>query len=437
MTSSAPVSLRTEVLAGVTTFMTMAYIIFVNAQILGGAVDIGPGTQSALVTATCLAAAIPSILMGLVARLPVALAPGMGMNAFFVSVCISMGVDWRHALGAVFVFGALFLVLTVLGLRQVLVRALPRPLLTGIAAGIGLFLAYIGLRNGGLITLAPFPEGAPLMTQLGPLRSPDLWVTLFGLLAIGALLARRVPGAILWGILLAAGFHHAVQLLRGEGLPEIGRLVSLPSFALFGALDVRGVLRPELFEVLIVLLYLDMFDSIGTLMAVSKEGDLLDAKGELPQLNRALFVDAFGSSFGAVAGTSTVTSYIESASGIAAGGRTGLTAIVVGLLFLAGMFFAPVAGLIPACATAPALIVIGVMMLRPVCDLDWSDWATLIPAFLVILMTALTNAINIGIAFGFVTYPLLMLLAGRGRQVSPLVYLLGALFVLRYVFISS
>ncbi|MFQ5889490.1 MAG: NCS2 family permease [Gemmatimonadota bacterium] len=421
-------AVRTELLAGLTTFLTMAYITVVNPAILSAAFGTDPETMHALVTATCLSAAVATLVMGLWANYPVGLAPGMGSNAFFVSVCtggvIGATVGWQTALGAVFWSGVLFLALSAFRLRETIINSLPASLKCGIAAGIGLFLAYIGLRNGGLVAGAP-PESG-LLTVRGDYGSRDVWVMAFGLLATGVLLARRVPAAILIGIVGATGFHH---LLNG-GLPDGLRVVAAPSFSLFGKLDLGGVWRRELIQVLLVFLYMDLFDTVGTLVAVAKEGDLLDERGHLPRAGRAFVSDAAGTMVGALFGTSTVTSYIESGAGIAAGGRTGLTAIVVAALFLAAIPFAPLAALVPAAATAPALVIVGIMMMRQVGELDWKDWAQLLPAFIVILAIPFTNGIHTGIAYGFISYAAVMTLAGRWREVSLLTYVLAVVLLL-------
>jgi AGZA family xanthine/uracil permease-like MFS transporter len=428
-------TLRTELLAGLTTFMTMAYIIFVNVLILSVAIGEDEETKLSLATATCLSAALASLIMGLWANYPIGLAPGLGLNSFFVLVCTTMGVPWQTALGAVFWAGVIFIGLSFFRVREMIISAVPASLKSAIAAGIGLFIAYIGLRLGGFLTAATI---SPLdLTQLGPVRTtPDamaLWVAAFGLIVTGAMLARRVTGAILWGIVLATVFHHLLSWgVTGEA-PGIGRIIGKPNFALVGQLDIWGAWKLGALEAMLIFLFIDLFDTVGTLIGVAKEGNLLDEKGELPRANRALLADAVGSIFGAVMGTSTVTSYIESTAGIAVGGRTGLTAVTVAALFAIATFFGPLAGLVPGAATAPALIIVGVMMMRQVRELDWGDWAHLLAAFAVILVIPFTNAIHTGIAFGFIAFPLLMVLSGRAREVSALVYVLGALFLARYL----
>lgn len=428
-------NVRTELLAGVTTFMTMAYIIFVNTLILSAAMGEDPETQHALATATCLSAAVATLIMGLWANYPIGLAPGMGINSFFVLVCSQFGVPWQTVLGSVFWAGAIFIALSFLRVREMILNAVPGPLKSAIAAGIGLLLAYIGLRLGGFV--APAPPPSQDLTQLGPLGDPKVWVATFGVIVTGALLARRVTGAILWGIVLASVFHHVVVWLRTGAVPDLSpaAMVATPNFSLWGQLDLWGAWRLGLIEVMIIFLYMDLFDTVGTLIGVAKEGNLLDERGELPRANRALLSDAIGTVVGALMGTSTVTSYIESTAGIAAGGRTGLTAVTVAALFALATFFGPLARLVPEAATAPALVLVGIMMMRQVRELDWGDWPQLLAAFVIILVMPFTNAIHTGIAFGFIAFTALMVLAGRAREVSGLVYVLGALFLARYVFL--
>ncbi|MBN1477845.1 NCS2 family permease [Candidatus Sumerlaeota bacterium] len=429
-------NVKTEIIAGVTTFMTMAYIIFVNVLILSVAIGQDDETRLSLATATCLSAAFASLIMGLWANYPIGLAPGMGINSFFVLTCTAMGVPWQTTLGAVFWAGVFFIILSFFRVREAILSAVPSSLKSAIAAGIGLLIAYIGLRLGGFLAAAPAASGD--LTQLGPMHTTpaalSLWVAVFGLIVTGTLLAWRVTGAILWGIILATVFHHLLTWGITGATPHID-IIAAPSFTLFGKLDIWGAWTLGAIEAMLIFFYIDLFDTVGTLIGVAKEGNLLDEKGELPRANRALLSDAIGSVFGAIMGTSTVTSYIESTAGIATGGRTGLTAVTVGVLFALAAFFGPLAGLVPGSATAPALIIVGIMMMRQVRELDWNDWPHLLAAFIVILIIPFTNAIHTGIAFGFIAFPVLMLLSGRGRQVSALIYILGALFLARYLWL--
>jgi AGZA family xanthine/uracil permease-like MFS transporter len=416
---------RTETLAGLTTFLTMAYIIFVNPAILHDA-----GMPLAAVTAaTCFSAAFASLLMGFFARYPIALAPGMGINAYFTyTVVKGMGIPWQTALGAVLISGVAFLLLTVFGIRQLIIGAIPQELYASVAAGIGLFIALIGFRNSGIIEANPQTTVA-----LGNLKQPDTLLAIFGLVLTGGLMARGVKAAMLIGILgttvAAAAFgmvHWHPQSLHWA---DVGATVL--------KLDVRSVLRLGFLEIIFVFLFVDLFDNIGTLIGVTKKAGLIDKHGHIPRLERILFADASATIVGSLAGTSTVVSYIESAAGITAGGRSGFTAVVVGLLFLGALFVTPVAGIIPSAATAPALIIVGGLMVSAVAEIPWSDPVLALPAFLTMAAIPLTYSIGTGIAFGFITYTLLKVVRGEWRTVSWLVYLLTALFIARFVYLSN
>ena len=416
---------RTEILAGVTTFVTMAYIIFVNPSILHEA-----GMPIAGVTAaTCLAAAIGSILMGAVARYPIALAPGMGLNAYFTySVVKGMGINWHVALGAVFLSGVAFVILTAVGVRQMIVNAVPRELYAAVAAGVGLFIALIGLRSAGIVAANP-----ATLVGLGNLRSPNTLLALFGLLLTAALLCARVKSAILIGAVstwLLAAATGAVHFA-----PSTYSFRDITSTAF--QLDVRSALRIGVFEIVFVFLFVDLFDNVGTLMAVGKKAELFDDGFQIPRLNRILFSDAAATIAGSLAGTSTVVSYVESSAGVAAGGRSGVTAIVTGLLFAVALFVAPLAGVIPACATAPALIVVGSMMMTAVAEIAWTDPEIAIPAFLTMLGIPLTFSIANGLAFGFCAYTLLKIATGKFASVNWMVYVLTALFLLRFYYLGG
>ena len=415
---------KTEVLAGFTTFMTMAYIVFVNPAILHET-----GMPLAAVTAaTCISAAAGSFLMGGFARYPIALAPGMGLNAYFTySVVLGMKIDWRVALGAVFLSGVAFLLLTALGVRQLIVSAIPHELYAAVAAGVGLFIAFIGFRNSGIIV----PHPATTVT-LGNLRDPATALALFGLVLIAVLLAWRVRAAMLIGILATTLVGLATGVSKWS--PQSYSLGDLAATA--GKLDIPGALRLGFLEIIFVFLFIDLFDNIGTLVAVGKKANLFDEVRQIPRLNRILFSDALATIVGAFTGTSTVVSYIESAAGVAAGGRTGVTAIVTGLLFLVALFLAPVVGAIPAAATAPALIIVGSMMVSVVGEIAWNDPEIAIPAFLTMMTIPLSFSIANGLAFGFTAYTLLKILRGKFRQVNWFVYLLTALFILRLVYVA-
>ena len=415
---------RTEILAGCTTFMTMAYIIFVNPAILHET-----GMPLAAVTAaTCLSAAAGSFLMGGLANYPIALAPGMGLNAYFTyAVVKGMGVPWQVALGAVFLSGVAFLLLTLLGVRQLILSAIPFELYAAVAAGVGLFIAFIGFRNSGIIA----PNPATTVT-LGDLSAPSTALALFGLLLIGVLLAWRVRAAMLIGILATT----VVGLVTGvaKWAPQAYRLSDLAATA--GKLDIAGALKIGLIEIVFVFLFIDLFDNIGTLVAVGKKANLFDKSRQIPRLNRILFSDAMATITGSLTGTSTVVSYIESAAGVAAGGRTGVTAIVTGVLFVVALFIAPVVGVIPAAATAPALIVVGSMMASAMSEIAWQDPEVALPAFLTMMTIPLSFSIANGLAFGFTAYSLIKILRGRFREVNWFVYLLTALFLARFFYMA-
>jgi len=416
---------RTECLAGFTTFMTMAYIVFVNPAVLHET-----GMPLAAVTAaTCLSAAVGSLLMGAFARYPIALAPGMGLNAYFTYVVVKgMGVPWQAALGAVFISGIAFFLLTLVGVRQLIISAIPFELYSAVAAGVGLFIALIGFRNSGIIVPSPSTT-----VTLGNLRAPGTALAVFGLLLIGALLAWRVRAAMVIGILATAAIGLATGVAHWT--PQPYGLRDLAATA--GKLDVHSTLRLGFLEIVFVFLFIDLFDNIGTLLAVGKKAGLFDHAHQIPRVNRILLSDATATIVGSMTGTSTVVSYIESAAGVAAGGRSGVTAIVTGLLFLFTLFVAPIVGPIPDAATAPALIVVGSLMMTVVREIDWQDAEIAIPAFLTMLAIPLTFSIANGLAFGFTSYTVLKIARGKFREVNWLVYLLTALFVARFVYLSQ
>jgi len=424
-------SAQTEVLAGFTTFLTMAYIVLVNPAILGQA-----GMPiAAVAAATCFAAAFGSILMGLVANTPLALAPGMGLNAYFsFTVVQQMGVPWPVALGCVFISGIAFLILTLTGVRQMIVAAIPMHLFAAVAGGIGLFIGFIGLKNAGIIVANP-----ATFVALGDLKAPGAALALFGLLVIGVLSVWNVRGAMLIGIVATT----LVGWLCGQVVvnPEPYSLDALTGTAfqldLSGVFGLTGSHGLGLLEILFVFLFVDLFDNIGTLVAVTKRAGLIDKAGRIPGLNRILITDAAATIVGSVAGTSTVTSYVESAAGVQAGGRTGLTAVVTGLLFLATMFVAPYAQIVPLAATAPALIVVGGLMLLPLTEIEWEDPLSAIPAFLTVAMIPLTFSIANGLAFGITAHAILKLLRGTATRADWFLFLLAGLFVVRFIWMSA
>lgn len=416
---------RTELLAGLTTFLTMAYIIFVNPQILSAAgMDHG-----AVFVATCVAAAIGSAIMGLYANYPIAQAPGMGLNAYFAFTVVGqMGYSWQVALGAVFLSGILFIILSLLPVREAVVNAIPRTLKLAISAGIGLFLAIIALENAGLIKAHPVT-----LVTMGDLTKPQPVLAAIGFILICALAARKVMGAVILTILAVA--------VVGMGIgasPFNGQIVSLPPdpSPTFLAMDLKGAFSVGLITVVFAFFFVDLFDTAGTLIGVSHRAGLLDKDGKLPRLKRALFADAAATTVGAALGTSTVTSYIESAAGTNVGGRSGLTAVTVAVLFLACLFFAPLAANIPAYATAPALLYIACLMARGLTEVDWEDVTDYAPAVMTAITMPLTYSIAHGIAIGFITYTGIKILAGRWRDVGPVVAVLAALFLLKFVMLA-
>ncbi len=424
-------SVRTEVLAGATTFLTMAYIVLVNPAILSTT-----GMPLAgVAAATCLAAGIGCLLMGFLANYPIALAPGMGLNAYFAFTVVgTMGVPWQTALGLVFISGVLFFVLTVAGVRQLIVSAIPRALFSAIAAGIGLFIAFIGLKNAGLVVANPATTVA-----LGDLHAPATQLALLGLVILAALTVMKVRGAILIGIVGTAVLGWALGLATWD--PKPYSLDEMTGTAL--QLDIPAALGIgghgfglALLEILFVFLFVDLFDNVGTLVAVTKKAGLVQPDGTIPRLNRILFADAGATVVGSLAGTSTVVSYIESASGVSAGGRTGLTAVVVGLLFLVTLFVAPWAQVIPAAATAPALILVGAMMMAPLAEIDWDDPGVAIPAFLTLITIPLTFSIANGLAFGVIAFAALRIAGRKATRADWLLFSLAALFVARFVYMA-
>ena len=424
-------SVRTEVLAGATTFVTMAYIVLVNPAILSTTGMPAAGVAAA----TCLAAGVGCLLMGFLANYPIALAPGMGLNAYFAFTVVgAMGVPWQTALGLVFISGVLFILLTLAGVRQLIVNAIPRALFSAIAAGIGLFIAFIGLKGAGLVVANP-----ATLVALGDVHAPATQLALLGLAVLGVLVVLKVRGAILIGIVATSVLGWLLGLAAWAPQPYsldtmTGTLLQLDIPAALG-IGGKGF-GLALLEILFIFLFVDLFDNVGTLVAVSKKAGLVQPDGTIPRLNRVLFADAGATIVGALAGTSTVVSYIESASGVSAGGRTGLTAVVVGLLFLATLFVAPWAQVIPVAATAPALILVGAMMMVPLAEIDWDDPVIAIPAFLTLITIPLTFSIANGLAFGVIAFALLKIAARRVTRSDWLLFALAVLFLARFVYMA-
>ncbi len=412
-------TVRTEILAGVTTFLTMAYILFVNPSILG---ETGMD-KGAIFVATCLAAAIGSAIMGLIANYPIALAPGMGLNAFFTyTVVLHMGHTWQVALGAVFLSACMFFLLSIFRIREWIINSIPLELRSAIAAGIGLFLALIGLKEAGIVVANP-----ATLVGMGDLAKPEAVLAILGFVLIVALEARKVTGAVLIGILATTAAGIAM------GVSPFGGFVSMPpSLApTFLQLDIKGALDIGLVSVIFAFLFVDLFDNSGTLIAVAKKAGLMRKDGHMPKMGRALIADSSAAMVGSLLGTSTTTSYIESAAGVSAGGRTGLTAIVVAVLFLFALFFSPLAGSVPAFATAPALLFVAVLMTAGLAEIDWDDITVAAPVVITALAMPLTFSIANGIAFGFIAWTTIKLLAGRGRELNSALVVLSILFVIK------
>ena len=418
-------TVRTEVLAGTTTFLTMAYIIFVNPDILSAA----GMPRDAVFVATCLAAAIGSLIMGLYANYPIAIAPGMGLNAYFAFAVVgSMGFTWQQALGAVFISGVLFILVSLFRLREWIVNAIPRSLKFAISAGIGLFLAIIGLKNAGLVA----GHQATLVT-LGDLHQPGVLLAVAGFILIVALEQRKVPGAIIIGILAVTGISMAMGLSAFTGI-----IAAPPSLApTFMQLDIAGALNIGLLSVILTFFLVELFDATGTLVGVAHRAGLLDKDGRLPRLKKALLADSTAIVAGAGLGTSSATAYIESAAGTSVGGRTGLTtAVVVALLFLAALVFSPLASAVPSYATAPALCYVAVLMIRGLAEIDWEDLTEAAPAVITAITMPFTFSIAHGIAFGFISYAALKLLTGRYRELSPAVAVIAVVFILKFAYLG-
>ena len=416
---------RTEILAGVTTFITMAYIVLVNPAILAAA-----GMPLAAVTAaTCLSAAFGSILMGVIARYPIALAPGMGLNAYFAyAVCIKMHIPWQTALGAVFLSGIIFLAITAAGIRQMILHAIPHELYAAVASGIGLFIAFIGFRNAGLVVGDP-----NTLVSLGNIRSPTTALALVGLILMVALEVKKVRGAILIGVLATTALAWALGLVHWTPAP--GGFSSLGATAF--QLDIRGALIKGLLEIVFVFFFVDLFDNLGTLVAVTKRAGLISPDHSIPRLNKILFSDALATVFGSLTGTSTVTSYVESTAGVTAGGRSGVTAIVTGLLFLCAIGAAPFVGIVPPAATAPALILVGSLMLSTIAEIRWHDPLIAVPAFLTLVLIPFTYSIANGLGFGIIAWAVLRLVTGKFRRQDWLLYVLAVLFLARFIYLGA
>ncbi|MBP1759609.1 MAG: permease [Firmicutes bacterium] len=421
-------NVRTEVLAGITTFVTMAYILFVNPNILK---DAGMPV-AATFAATAIAAAMGTLIMGVYANYPIALAPGMGLNAFFTyAVVLGMGLSWQTALGAVFISGFVFFLMTVTKVREWIIEGVPPVLRLSIGVGIGLFIAFIGLKNGGLIVADP-----ATFVKLGDMKSPGVLVTIFGLIVTGWMMAKNIKGGLLIGIIVTTVFSMIMGVSPyptgiSSFISTSNPLAAIAPVAF--QLDIMGAISYGFISILFAFTFVDLFDNIGTLLGVSRKAGLLDKNGNLPRAGKALMADSVGTMFGAAMGTPTVTSYIESASGVAEGGKSGLTAVTVAILFAISLIFAPLVGLIPGQATAPVLILVGVLMMSEVTQIKFDDFTEALPAFMTIVMMPLTFSIAQGLAFGFMSYTIIKLITGRHKENNAVTYVLTVLFIVHFI----
>ena len=417
-------SVKTEIIAGVTTFLTMSYILAVNPSMFGQ-LDGMPG--GAVFTSTALAAIIGCLAMAFWGKLPFGLAPGMGLNAFFVySVCMGMGYSWQFALTAVLIEGIIFIILTLTNVREAIVNAIPLSLRNAIGAGIGLFIAFIGLESAGVIV----PDDATLVA-LGDITSGSALLALIGIIITGFLYARNVPGAILIGIL--------VTMIIGipMGVTEFQGVLSSPESIkpIFCQFEFENIFSLDMLVVVFTFLFIDMFDTVGTLVGVCTKAKMVDEKGNIYRLKQAFMADSIATTFGSMLGTSTTTTYVESAAGVAQGGRSGLTAFAVACCFLVALFFSPLFLSIPAAATAPALVLVGLLMLEPIRNIPFEDFTESIPAFVCVIMMPLTYSISNGILLGMIAYVLMNLICGKFRKITPAMYILAVLFILKFIFI--
>ena len=413
-------SVKNEIMAGLTTFMTMSYILAVNPGMLS---DAGMD-KGGVFTATTVASIIAMLVMGLYANLPFALAPGMGLNAFFVyTVVLGMGHSWQYALTAVFIEGIIFILMSLFNVREAIFNAIPMSLKKAVSVGIGLFISLIGLSSAGVIV-----QGEGTLVSLGNLLTPGAAVTFVGIIVMAILMAKKVRGALLYGILISTVF---ALILGVTHAPEAWFQLP-PSLAPVAfKLEWKNIFSWEMFSIMFTFLFVDLFDTVGTLVGVASKANLLNEKGELPAAGPALFADAVGTTVGALLGTSTVTTYVESASGVTEGGRTGLTSLSVAFFFFLSLFFFPIFAIIPSQATAPALVMVGLFMMSPIKDIPLDDFSESVPAFLTIVMMPFAYSIAEGIAFGMMSYVIIKVLSGKAKDVSPLMYILALVFLMR------
>lgn len=413
---------KTEIIAGITTFMTMAYILIVNPDILS-ATGMDKG---ALFTATALSAAIATICMALLANLPFGLAPGMGLNAFFAfSVVLGMGYSWQFALTAVLIEGFIFIALTLLNVREAIINGMPMVIKNAVSVGIGLFIAFIGFQNAGIIV-----NNDVVLVGLGDLGDPGVLLAIAGILITGFLLIKNVKGGLLIGMIITT----ILGVFIGKASLPANPVSAPPSIApIFMQFEWNNIFTFDMLLVVFTFLFVDLFDTLGTLIGVSTKANMLDSEGRVPNAKQALLADAIGTTVGAALGTSTVTTYVESASGVAEGGRTGLTALTTGILFLAATVFAPIFTAVPPEATAPVLILVGLFMMSPILKINFDDFTDAIPAFLTIIMMPLSYSIAEGLIFGVISYVVLKTLSGRSKEVHPMMYIIAVLFILKHI----
>ena len=421
---SAQTTIRTEIVAGITTFLTMSYILAVNPTMFG---ELDGMPMGSVFTSTALAAIVGCLAMALIGKLPFGLAPGMGLNAFFVySVCMGMGYSWQFALTAVLIEGLIFIVLTLTNVREAIVDAIPMSLRNAIGAGIGLFIAFIGLKSAGVVV----DDGATLVA-LGDITSGSALLAFIGLIITGFLYARNVPGAILLGILVTMIIGIPLGVTEFKGVMSVPESIS-PIFCKF---EFDKIFSVDMLVVVFTFFFIDMFDTVGTLVGVCSKAKMIDEKGNIQRVKQAFMADSIATTVGAVLGTSTTTTYVESAAGVAQGGRSGLTAFVVGGCFVVALFFSPLFLSIPSAATAPALIIVGLLMMEQVKNIPFDDFTESIPAFVCMIMMPLTYSISNGILIGMITYVLMNMICGKFKKLSPAIYVLAVLFILKYILI--
>ena len=421
---SAKTTVRTEIVAGITTFLTMSYILAVNPTMFG---ELDGMPVGSVFTSTALAAIVGCLAMAFIGKLPFGLAPGMGLNAFFVySVCMGMGYSWQFALTAVLIEGLIFIVLTLTNLREAIVNAIPMSLRNAIGAGIGLFIAFIGLKSAGVVVA----DGATLVA-LGDVTSGSALLAFIGLVITGFMYSRNVPGAILLGIIITMVIGIPLGVTEFKGIVSAPESIA-PIFCQF---EFDKIFSVDMLVVVFTFFFIDMFDTVGTLVGVCTKAKMLDENGNIHRVKQAFMADSIATTFGAMLGTSTTTTYVESAAGVAQGGRSGLTALVVGCCFVIAMFFSPLFLSIPSAATAPALIIVGLLMAEQIKNVNFDDFSESIPAFVCMIMMPLTYSISNGILIGMITHVLMNMICGKFKKLSPAMYILGALFILKYILI--